>query len=43
MVQSADLTNQLINYIKKQSNPKKIKGYRSISNPDIAVGTKVVI
>lgn len=33
---TSDIANKLIEYIKKQS-AKKIKGYRSISNPDIIV------
>lgn len=32
----SDIAHKLIEYIKKQST-KKIKGYRSISNPDILV------
>lgn len=39
---TSDIANRLIEYIKKQS-AKKIKGYRSISNPDILVTDRRLI
>ena len=39
---TSDIANKLIEYIKKQS-AKKIKGYRSISNPDIIVTDRRLI